>query len=639
MAINDKDNGNEGSAISSAFSKVGLSGQGQPAADEQRGHGRRTSSAADLTAAGIDTFYGRSMRQTPASQSTKEFEKVFSKLLADTIQPTAGDPITFHANSIDSQDSQDVAISCTLIIGAFEATGKKYASVFTLLLDGSMDSYPSREIRDAPPVNGRFPELQMTAGDYADDPLWNAIVAKLTNVYGGEYEFLKAGNATIPRFVNVAKIEEWQNTIYSTLFVAVGAIETMAERDFAIGAGPLTIHAITNRATNQIVMDLNDTPDHGATGLPIRNDVSMTLRATVRVGVPGVPDKVIDIVKTSMFVNLLYQVPPPPSPNQRPDTRRFVPQIVLTHLASKTSLMTPETQVLSLAMAPLLDYNDQYLAPFTASATANRPMRDFGAVGLEVNLSGDDNGAPVGKEDLTKLSTAEFFQLARMSLFDEVRVALAIDESGPLTWLNSMFLGAANQTSGPEYDAIIQACNNLTGDIFGQIWNGGPITVSNGTRYHVGYYLDDNNEQRDLLDIDYLWMLNRCGAKNLETVYDFSDTYFDNNHPDVQLINRWAIIQRLVRSATLVGYGQIVEANPDFLVTLIQAIKSAGLPLRANNSLVDFQNARGRASYSGVGGLNSSVIGATLNAGGNERRGPQAYGGLGMNSNWVRPTR
>jgi len=636
MAIHDKDKDNgESSSIKDAFGKVGMTGNAQPAADEPRSQGRRTSSQTDRTAASIDVDFGRRMRQTPTSQSTKEFEKAFSKLLAESIPPLPSDLISFHVSSIDSQDSQDVAIATTLIIGDFEANGKKYASVFTLLLDGSMDSYPSREVRDAPPINGRFPELPMTAGDYADDPLWNAIVTKLSGTYGAGTEFLKAGNATIPRFVNVTKIEEWNGTLYSTLFMAVGAIETMAERDFGIGAGALTIHTLTNRATNQIVMDLNDVPDHGATGLPIRNDISMTLRATVRSTVAGVPDKVIDVVKLSAFVNLQFRMPPPPAPNQRPSTQRFDPQIILTNLTSKTSLMTPETQVLAVAMAPLLDYNDQYLAPFTASATANRPLRDFGAVGIEVNLSGQEDGVPQGKEDVTKLSTAEFFMMAHMSLFDDVHVGLAIDESGPLTWLNSMFLDAANATAGPAYDAIVSAADNLTGGIFRKIWTGGLITQTNGTRYHVGYYLDDNNEMRDLLDIDYLWVLNRCGAKNIETVYDFSDTYFDNNHPDVQLINRWAIISRLVRSATLLGYGQIVEVAPDFLVTLIQAIKQAGLPLRANNSLVDFQNARGRASYQGGGGLNSAAVSATLNAGGGERRGPSSFGGLGMNS-WSR---
>lgn len=641
MAINDNKGDNKGQGqgderVRQAFSAADLGGGS--AADEPRGQ-RRRSTNSDLTAAGIDSFFGRHLRQAPTNQNTKEFEKVYSKTLEDSIKVMPDDPLSFHVNSIDSTDSQDVAIAALLVTSIVETSGARHGVVYTILLDGSMDSYPTREIRDAPPVNGRPLELPLTAGDYADQPLWNAIVTKLQGIYGNDVAFEAAGNGTLPRYVSVEK-EEHKPIIYSSLFDAVGAIETYIERKFEVGAPPLTIRDITNRATNQILMDLNDTPDISAMGEPIRNDISMTLKATVRSNVQGVPDKVVDVVKLSAFVNLIYTNPPPRGANERPDTRRYTPQIVLTNLVSKTSLMTPETQLLALAMAPLLNYNDQYLAPFTASATANRPGRDFGALGLEVDFSGDanSNGQPLGHEDISKMSTSEFFSMARMALFPELHVALAINESGAQTWLNSMFLDAANQTGGEAYNTIVDAANNLTGDVFGKLWNGGMIARSAGTRIHMGYYIDDNNERRDLLDIDYLWMLNRCGAKNLDRVWEFGDTFLANDvSPDAQLVTRWNIIQQFVRNATLIGYGQIVELDPDFLLTLIQAIKTAGLPLRANNSLVDFQGARGRASYQpSDGGLSSTSVASVLNAGDNQRRGPSNYGGLGLNSSWRR---
>jgi hypothetical protein len=642
MAINEnkggEKSGQEGvsQAARDAFKGAGLGSQ-ESTGGEERGYRRASSSGApgDLTAAGIDSFFGHAFRSAPTNQSTKEFEKAFTKLLEDNLKSRPEDQVVFKVGSIDSSDSQDVAIAGITVTGLFEVNNKAHAATFVLLLDGSMDSYPTREIRDAPPVNGRPQEIQLTAGDYADQPLWNAIVQKLSSIYGSNIEFVSVGNATLPRYISAEK-EEHRGKLYTSLYTAISAIYLHLQTAHGIGPGVLTVQAITNRATTSILMDLNDQPDFSNTGMPLRNDISMTMRSTVRSTVPGVPDKPVDIVKLSAYVNLLFQMPPQPTAlNQRPDTRRFVPQLVLTDLTSKRSVLTPETQLLALAMAPLLDYNDQYLAAFTASATQGRPGRDFGAVGYEVNLSGVENSAPVGKEDLSKMSTADFFEMARMSLFPELHVALAIDESGALTWLNSMFLDAAVNPNGDGYNSIVQAADNLTGGIFSKLWNGGIIARSTGTRYHVGYYFDDNNEMRDLQDIDPLWMLNRCGSKYIESYYEFCDTFLGDSSPDAQLVARWNIITKYVRNATLIGYGQIVEMDPDFLVALIQAIKSAGLSLRANNALIDFQGARGRASFQGSPGLNKSVINATLNAGGGERRGPSFQGGVGLNS-WAR---
>jgi hypothetical protein len=638
MAIHGSDNGNQPGSdadkMKSAFDKAGVTG-GQPASDDSRGGYRRSSSADEgLTAAGFDSYFGGDFRLAPSNQSTKEFEKIFTKVLDEGLRQGPNPKIEYKIGSIDSTDSQEVGISAITVTGFTNVGGKGTGLTFVYLLDGSMDAYPTREITDAPMVQGRRPEIQLTAGDYADEALESAVIKKLTDQYG-QVEFSVVGNATIPRLIRADKEDQLQY-VWRMIHNAISAIASHLSQYFNEGPRPLTVRDVTNHANLSILMDLNEKPSFDATGLPIRNDITMTMRATVRSDAQGRPDRPYDIVKLSSFINLVFTMPQANTNyNQRPDTRRFTPVMTITELTSTRSMLTPETQVLALAMAPLLDNQDQYLAVFQASATARRPGRDFGAVGIEVDLSGTDSGQPVGPEDMTKLSTAQFFEMARLSLFPDLHVALAINESGAQTWLNSMFLAAANNTSGPEYAAIVQAANNLTGGVFGDMWQGGAICRTTGTRYPVGYYLDDDNEIRDLQDIDYLWVLNRCGQKNLDNVVEFGETFIGEGSADFQLVQRMQIISKFVRSATVIGYGQYVEVDPDFLVTLIAACAKAGLPLRATNNLIDLQGARGRASYAGGGGLNKAAISATVNAGGPQRRTNQGYGGtIGLNNGW-----
>lgn len=633
MAITKDNEPNNQGQMGEAFARAGIAGNaGEPPAAQAQVQNheprpRRTGNS-NLTAAGINTFFRRSMSLAPTSQAVVEFQKAFQKSMEENLRTDAGNSTEFIIDSIDSADSQDVAIASILVLAAFQANSKKYMAVFTMLVAGSVGQMPTSEV---PVAGGGKPvELQMTAGDYAVDSLWNAICAKLSSTYGSDYEFLSAGNFTLPSTIDPAKDE---TIIRTSLVCATGALDTYIERNFDPDAQPLTIEIVTNQANTSILMDLNDAPLMDATGLPVRSDITMTLRSTVRSSQQGVPDKVVDIVRLQGFMNLVYTLPPPPTTsNQRADTRRFTPEMILTGLTSKQNLITPETQLLALAMAPLLDKDDQYLAAFMPSATSRNPMRDFGAVGVEVNLSGDENGHALGPEDLTKLSTAEIFQVARMSLFDDLHVSLLVNESGPLTWMNSIFLDAALANGQAAYDAIVTAADNLTGGIFSKVFDGGPITRLSNTRLHMGYYYDDKDTIRDLLDLDYLWFLNKAGKKNFDLVTEFGDTLLGNDDPNKQLADRWAIITRLVPSATLVSYGQVVEILPNFLTALMAAVKQADLPLRMQNSMVDFNNARGRSSFQGGTGLNSQSISNILNQGAlTERRGG-ITAGLGLNS-------
>lgn len=591
----------------------------------------RKTVSSGVTAAGINNFFHRSFGRNQSSQAVVELEKAFAKCLEENLKPDATRAVNYSIHAIDSNDNQDVAIAAILVTARLDTDKGRRGAVYTLLVEESVPQMPIIEL----PVSGtnKPVQLPMTAGDYATQSLWDAIETKLKQIHGADMEFSPVGSATLARGVITAN-EKDKATIRSALFAATAALDTFIESNYDPDAEHLTIQIVTNSAKTSIDMRLNEAPLTNELGLPVRADITMSLQATVQSNIKGMPDQVVPICSLAAFTNLLYTMPPPPTNiNVRPDTRRFTPQVVLTKIESENNLVTLETDLLSLSMAAMLDYNDQYLAPFIPNATRSSKYRNFGAVGYEVNFSDDPNGRPQGMEDLTKMSTSDIFQMMKMSLFDDLHVALLVNESGPNTWLNVAFSDAAAGSAAAS-DAIVQAADRLTGNVFSHNFPAGaPIAQLSNTRLHLGYYKDyEKGDIRDLLDIDQLWMYNFCTDRNLEMAYQFAETFLGNEDPNVQLANRWQIITRCVPEATLVSYGQIVELSPQFLTALTQSVKQAGLPLRSVNPMVDFNNARGRSSYQGVGGgLNKQAIGGILSQGAPVR---QSYGGgrMGLNS-------
>jgi hypothetical protein len=627
MPINDKNNGDQPQSpntLRESFSQAGIGGET---------FSRRTQSS-NVDAAGINNFFHRSFGRNQASQAVVELEKAFTKCLDENLKPDASRTIRYGIHSIDSNDNQDVAIAAVLLAAKLDTSQGPKGVAYVMLVEGSIGQMP---IVDAPVTgSNKTVPMQMTAGDYARPALWDAIEAKLKQIYGSDVSFEPVGSTTLPKTIDTS--EKDNASVRAALFSAMAAVDTYVETTFIPDAPRLTIQVVTNNAKTSIQMDLHDAPLIDAVGLPVRTDIQMQLRSTVQSNIKGMPDRVVPICQLGGYVNLNYTMPPPPSNiNMRPDSRRFTPQVVLTGIVSENNLVTLETTLLALSMATILDHNDQYRAPFMPSSTRGNPYRDFGAVGFEVNFSDDPNARPTGKEDMAKMATSDIFQMMNMSLFDDLHVSLLVNESGPTTWLNVNFADAA-AGHGTAYDSIYEAACRLTGDVFAQNFKkGAPISHASNTRMHLGYYRTaEKGEIRDLLDIDQLWMYNFCGDRNIDLAYEFADTFLGSDDPNVQMSNRWAIITRCVPSAVLVSYGQIYDLDPNFLMALTQSVKQAGLPLRAANSLVDFNNARGRASYQGGGGLNSQAVSSILAQGAPTR---QAYGGTAMGLNAYRHNR
>jgi hypothetical protein len=252
----------------------------------------------------------------------------------------------------------------------------------------------------------------------------------------------------------------------------------------------------------------------------------------------------------------------------------------MTNVISDMSGINLETQLLSISTATLIANNDCWVQTFRETyGRSGFDMKDIGAIGLDVNFSGkgdhqyariDSKGADFGEDSLYKLVSAAFTP--------ELMYSMDIPETGDLSWVQNVFLEAARGDKA-SIAAIIESADILTGGNFSAIYEGGNPMTQEVNRIHLGYYIDQDGNKQDIRDLDYLALLNFEGEREPTLVADFANTY-DRLEMDTaqRLFRRLAIIRGdLGGTVKLTGYGQRVTFNPNFIVTLAQAIANGGL--------------------------------------------------------------
>lgn len=644
MAVNENENNKGTGNAGAAFNAAGIGTEGRSSERAAPSQARRTT--ADL-AGGPQTVNQRFMRSVPRAQTSQivtEARKVLEKSLSE-YQIDVNNGVTYKIDSID-QTLAGVKMAAVLTLAYFKSDeGKDTMLFYTTLLEASVPSLGFKDV--TPKVNASFNRdneprrsimAPQTAYDFATPGFVAAIENKLRQSYGEGYDLIPVGGMTIPRSIDLTKDE---NRVHEILVNVVGALDTYIARQFG-GEAPLTIRDVTENSTVSIIMDHHTVPGINAIGLPVRQDVTLTLRSTQRSANAGEPDESKEVVQASGYIDLIFTEPPVNNTlNARPETRCLTPFFLLTGLTSVDfNLITPETQLLALGLTPVMAHGEQYLAPLMNRATQGNPDHDAGALGFLVNYSGDPSGQPIGFEDTSKMSTKEQLDMLRAAIFPELHVAIIIDKSGPLSWMNSLFVDAANGDTRAE-DAVIEAANNLTGGVFGDKWrdkygdNGGPelFRILRGGK-HLGYYTNAAGEVRDLNDADTLWAFNTFGERNIERAWEYIETYLQDGDEIVQMAQRWKIITDRYPNATLVSTGVMVEATPELMEVLFDSLSVAGLTMRAATVLQDFSGARNRASFQGGRGLDAATVGTSLNRnyGGTGERGRGLDNSMGLNS-------
>lgn len=613
----------------------------------------RTTESRTVTAASIGSAFRRGLRSSPGNAVVREFEKTAKELVKDILgEPSGG--VKYGVSSLDDSFSPDIPAGSILLTADLIAgdTKKRVVLVYTLIVVASASSNLYLPEKDR---NGRSFNMAVPVNAFIKGAYKTQIVEKLAQQYNEPIEVIFVGSADLPRILSPRLDSDDAERLFEMCRIGFGALDTELDRTFFGNAERLTVEIIKRRATTQVVTELEDRPQIGPNGLPIRKDLSLTLRANVHSEIEGMADKVTDVVQVGAMVNLLYVQPPRNMDrNMREDTRRYVPQILLTSLTPSRdiNIITLETQVLALAIVGTFAIDDQWKAAFLPMATAKNPFRNFAATGIDVNYGPEGSAHTAAPEkEWYDLSLPEQLQMLNMALFsDRLQVALLVDDSDPYSFINGIFKTASEQSERGyhAYEKFVDAADALTQGKFSPLWfpNGDrtirpPLARDTGLVLHQGYYEDTSKEGpgglRSIMDVDYLYMGNRYGVRSIDTVYRYADTILNESiDANVRLQDRWEIISNTLHNPVLTGMGAVIEINPDLIKAVTAAVAQAGLNLRPSNSLVDTSGSRGRSVYSGgMGrGLDTRGITEALSSGygSSEQDNRSYYGGGGFNN-------
>lgn len=629
-----------GTTMSEAFSDAGKQsvGSGEQA---QRGSASRPSgSQAGGRANGrrpglaeINTAWGRPVSRRTSGEAVKALDVAIRNEMAASIDEQYKD--SFKLLILNNQTNQTLLSSLLLVLNVQDAKGTNHSLVFNLAVEGSGPRRDSRFV----PINGTQVEIEWVPGDTAAEAhTWTKIENFLSEQYGRQTVLHYVGAMVLP----IELSPEDEAHIHSIVFTATQALYTAMENDVTQTESPISVSMLDNGATMSATLDYNPAPMANAVGLPVRNDLQITLKGLIQGQQSQTGyDQPIDLTRVSGYIDLLFAEQQPPAFGQQPPTQRYYPRYVMTLLDSEVDAITPELQLLSLSTATLLARNMQWGAAFAPrfNIAGGQDLRDIGALGYEVNLSPDPN-APREKFD-TKSQSFGLPQLATLlgtTIFDQLVYSLDIDEAGELTWLHQVFLAAAGGNADA-YQSIIDSANNLTDGHFARLWQGGPIVVDDSNRIHTGYFTGNDGLKHDVREIDYLAMLNLMGHQDLSVVVQWSDSFLNSAIPEpVRVETRARILKSLLNDFKHKGFARRVNFTPEFLTALAQACANAGLGIRQQNTFQVFTGAAGRGAFAGAQfGVNGQQVGSMFNfgqqpgyGGGFRGFGPSTYGRFGM---------
>ena len=548
----------------------------------------------------VNSLLRRPLGRNTAGEATQALVKALSAHFDESF--AAGARESFDILVLDN-NSAAVALSAILVCYKVSHAGRNYVAVYTMAVEASGGRLAPKMIN----LSGQNVEIDSVAGDAVDKVLWNKIVELVVSHYGQGIEILNAGQMVLPSELRADDAAHIHRVAYNS----VAALATVVEEDVTGAQAVISVSMIDNGSSLSATLDYNPAPLTNAVGLPVRNDVSVLLRGqSASAGANSPHEQVRDLTRVDAFIDLVYAEPAPPAFGQAPVTQRYYPRVVITNLDSQIDAITAETQLLALATAPLLSKQQAWGGAFKPRYTSGMDLRDIGAVGYEVQLD------PTQKPDKfdTKadaFGNANLFQLLQTTVYDALIYSMDVEECGELSWLNQMFLGAANGHK-TAYGAIVKAADNLTDGHFSRVFpQGAQIVVDDQNRIHLGYYVDATGERRDIRDIDYLAMLNLLGDRDMKTVIDWGRTFDDPSIPlEIRLEQRARLLKGLLSDMRIKGYARRLTFNPGFIEALAAACSNAGLVIRPNNLFVNTTGSINRGNYNAaafaVSGANAS---------------------------------
>jgi hypothetical protein len=613
--VNKPNNGNN--PMSSAFEKAGVA---QPQSAYQAPPQDTSKETSGIM--GLNTRMSRPMARSSSSEQVQRFEAVIKNIIETSISPANQ---KYYDLVVMDNNRHQIAFSTVLLI--HKAKDTKNLTVFSYLIEGSSTKLNNRIDN----IGGQQVEVEIVTGDVYNQPsYWTQVLQVVANTTGVNDPNLvnDAGCMVIDNDIDLTDNER----MWDIVFNGVNACYTVLGGVLGLDAETFTVNQVSQQDQLVAVMDFSGDPVETVTGLPVRSDVKLSLRGTVQSNSTEVGiQQQREMTQICGYVDLIFERAQPqqqqfPGQMQQPmDTRSYLPRFVITKMASMLDGESLELQLLALSTSTLLATNNSWAGVFKPRYLEN-DLRDIGAVGYEVNLTGDPNQKPERintKSD--SFDNSKLYQLISTTIQDNLVYSMDIEEVGELSWMHNMFLDAASGAPNA-VNAIIKAANKLTNNCFNNFWDGSQkICEHDSNRVHLGYYVDDKGEKRDIRDIDYLAVLNLVGKSNPQMVEEWESTFNQKNVDlSIRMDRRRKMLSALHSGRMEVkGFARRINFNPNFIIALSQANQQANLIIQPGNTLQEFgaQHVRGNSGYS-----NFAVHSQNLSGMFNTNQGPAQTG-------------
>lgn len=591
----------------------------QTAGAQDAGAAQRTTASTARTATGVrglnrlrglSTGVGRKRPAADLAAMLATFEEEFKSFTNASVIPEAQN---FKLIMVD-RNRLGKKVDLLLAVLPVQKDGETYAAIHTLLIEDANDQYEPVNLQ----LGGKQLRYSTVVGDVYTQELWGTIVSVVSESSGIQIKAFDAGHQSLPQEMDIKD----KDAIHKIAFFASEALTRVALNEIVRTSADIVSLADLGESTiASAAIDFRNVNDLTAAGLPLRSDFNVKLRYSdgVKSAGEGQTDKAFDLGSqiplggAEGYVDLSYREPANAMPGQAQSTQHYFANVILTRLDTDQDFITPELQVLSLLGSTLIGRNINWARSWSQSFRGlnGDQMHDIGAIGYE--LPGPD-GSPAGRIDTTSASFDDgaLARLVLTAIHEKPMISIDVEESGELSWLNRTLIDAA-EGSVDANNSLITAFDNLTNGNFSRLWQGGDLIVDNGNRIHLGYYIDEQGNRRDIRELDYLAVLNRFAEIDPSMIVKWQGTFDDlDTDAEVRLAEREEMIRKMLGGTVrITGYARRLTFAPNLLDVGLEAAAEAGLRIRPENTLVGFgtTTTRGRAdlaslTFGGHGGRN-----------------------------------
>ncbi len=595
MAVHDTNDGQAAAPKQSAAQQSAPTPNFAPAArpQAQRNTNMSTNSIKSLMA------FKDPITNVPHAEAISNFQETIKRALPPTI-----DDFVMTIISVDGQTNQ-LNISSIIVAIQFgqkgQATPGSGVAYHALLL---ADTLVQKDRQDVVQINGQNVSVIRPPSDAYDEKFKAQIAAIVAREFRGVSpdKIYDADGEVIPAGFEYKSDDQVRAVMYNALKAAASTLVTCTPDT---GAEDFSLARAGGRLTVNTRVSIHQPHAVDPVGQPVRSDIVIDF---IEVKNTEVNREVLPSIHSGEqseklftmngFMDLMWN--PEDSNvgnggqfafaplNQQPRTKLYQPRFVITRSDVENAGTLP-VQLLQLASVLALTQNNAWMAQFMPQKGIKNPMHNIGNIGYEaIPALQNQPGAPFNTLD-DQFSMQQLGALLQTYFHSDLWISMDIEECGPGTWANSIFMAGAQGNSRANQE-IFAAADYLTGGIFKTIYNGnGQAVISDQNRIHLGYYLDSKGQRRDLRDVDVLAVMGSEGKNNPENIRGWTDSYQRADYPLEQRLDfRMKIIRRILGDGVVVtGYARRVTFENAFLNALLQAIVKTNVNLRAITPLQD----------------------------------------------------